>query len=175
MPTGTIKTSAKDRRQRFVTIRHAQCARTPARGVTLTELLLALAVAALLAAMAVPALSRYVDRSKITRAAGDIGKISLIISQFDLNHGRLPDSLAEVGLVDMLDPWGSRYEYFNIANATGNGKLRKDRNLVPINTDFDLYSSGKNGRSVGPLTAKDSRDDIIRANNGGFIGLAIDY
>jgi len=46
---------------------------------------------------------------------------------------------------------------------------------VPINTDFDLYSMGPDGRSAPPLTAKHSRDDIVRANDGAFIGLASDY
>jgi general secretion pathway protein G len=34
---------------------------------------------------------------------------------------------------------------------------------------------GKDGDSKAPLTAKASRDDIIRANNSAFIGLATDY
>lgn len=59
--------------------------------------------------------------------------------------------------------------------AGANGQARKDRNLVPINSDFDLYSMGRDGQSAPPLTAKVSRDDIVRANNGGFVGLASDY
>ncbi len=55
------------------------------------------------------------------------------------------------------------------------GQVRKDRFLVPINSDYDLYSRGKDGRSVPPLTAQQSRDDIIRANDGGFIGLASEF
>jgi general secretion pathway protein G len=55
------------------------------------------------------------------------------------------------------------------------GQARKDRALVPINTRFDLYSLGKDGRSAAPLTAADSQDDIVRANDGAFIGLARDY
>jgi general secretion pathway protein G len=51
-------------------------------------------------------------------------------------------------------------------------KARKDRFLVPINTDFDLYSMGKDGKSVAALTAAASRDDVVRAANGAFIGLA---
>jgi len=47
--------------------------------------------------------------------------------------------------------------------------------MVPINSDFDLYSMGKDGRSVAPLTAKDSRDDIVRANDGGYVGLASEF
>jgi hypothetical protein len=50
-----------------------------------------------------------------------------------------------------------------------------DHSLVPINTDFDLYSMGPDGRNSPPLTAKHSRDDIVRANNGAFIGVASDY
>jgi general secretion pathway protein G len=34
---------------------------------------------------------------------------------------------------------------------------------------------GKDGKSQSPLTAKASRDDIIRANNGQYVGLAADY
>jgi general secretion pathway protein G len=44
-----------------------------------------------------------------------------------------------------------------------------------LNSDYDLYSKGRDGRSVSPLTAKASRDDVIRASNGGFIGLGANY
>ena len=55
------------------------------------------------------------------------------------------------------------------------GKPRKDRFLHPINSDYDLYSMGKDGESVEPLTAKKSHDDVIRANDGGFVGLAVEF
>ncbi len=55
------------------------------------------------------------------------------------------------------------------------GQARKDRFLVPINSDYDLYSLGKDGRSVAALTAKDSRDDVVRASDGAFIGLASNF
>jgi general secretion pathway protein G len=53
--------------------------------------------------------------------------------------------------------------------------LRKDGKLNPLNTDFDLYSLGRDGESRETLNARPSRDDIVRANNGAFIGLAEDY
>jgi general secretion pathway protein G len=34
---------------------------------------------------------------------------------------------------------------------------------------------GEDGLSKKPLTAEDSRDDILRAGNGGFIGPAKDF
>ena len=52
------------------------------------------------------------------------------------------------------------------------GMARKDRFLVPINSTYDLYSMGADGKSVLPLTATYSHDDIIRANDGTYIGLA---
>jgi general secretion pathway protein G len=52
---------------------------------------------------------------------------------------------------------------------------RKDRFLVPINSRYDLYSRGPDGDSRPPLTALPSRDDIVMANDGGFIGLAAKF
>jgi len=46
---------------------------------------------------------------------------------------------------------------------------------VPLNSTYDLYSKGKDGASASPLTAKASADDVIRANDGGYIGLASGY
>jgi general secretion pathway protein G len=53
----------------------------------------------------------------------------------------------------------------------------KIKNLcnAEVNTDFDLYSKGKDGKSKIPFTAKASRDDIVRANNGRYIGPVSDY
>ena len=55
------------------------------------------------------------------------------------------------------------------------GKWRKDRFLNPLNNDFDIYSMGRNEATKKPLTAKASWDDIVRANNGEFIGLGSKY
>ncbi len=77
----------------------------------------------------------------------------------------------------MIDPWGNPYRYLNIealANP-GVGAVRKDHNLIPINGDYDLYSMGKDGRSVSPITGSPGQDDILRAGNGGYVGLAGDY
>jgi general secretion pathway protein G len=55
------------------------------------------------------------------------------------------------------------------------GKVRRDHFLVPVNTDFDLYSLGEDGKSQSPFTAAASQDDIVRADNGRFVGLVSDY
>ena len=65
----------------------------------------------------------------------------------------------------MTDPWGHAYQYTSHTDGSTRGSWRKDKNIVPINSDFDLYSMGKDGTSVPPLTAQASRDDIVRAND----------
>lgn len=142
---------------------------------SLLELLLALAAVAILAAIAVPAYSGYRDRMNVDTAIADIRRIELEIERYRTVHFRLPESLADVRLETLHDPWGRPYAYLNLQTALGRGAMRKDRNLVPINSDFDLYSLGKDGRSRPPLGARASLDDIVRANNGGFVGLAKDY
>jgi general secretion pathway protein G len=94
-----------------------------------------------------------------------------------MNDNRTPpDSLSAVGQGGKLDPWGRPYEYLRLEGVKGvAGKARKNKSLVPLNSDFDLYSKGKDGESVGPLTSPVSRDDVLRANDGGFIGLASEY
>lgn len=143
-------------------------------GVTLMELMITVAVAALLASVAIPAFNAQVNRAKVGRAIGDIGTLSLQLSRWELNAGSLPQTLAAAGLDGRIDPWGNPYRYLNVATAN-TGEVRRDRNLRPINTDFDLYSMGPDGATQTQLMGVQARDDIVRANNGGFLGIAKDY
>jgi len=148
----------------------------PCRGFTLGEMLLALAVSALLVAIAVPSYQSALLKAKIGATIADIGQIEMLISHYEpQNNGALPPDLATIGMDAKLDPWGHPYYYHTTVTGTGNGVGRKDKNLHPINTDYDLYSSGPDGKSVAPLTAKPSQDDIIRANDGSFLGVAASY
>jgi general secretion pathway protein G len=52
---------------------------------------------------------------------------------------------------------------------------RTDRFGVVLNTDFDLYSRGKDRRSADSISTPDSHDDILRANDGAFVGLASNF
>jgi len=147
------------------------------RGITLTELVIALAIAATLAAIVVPTYTGYVRDARTRQAIADIEQIEVRIERFRTNASRLPDALAEAGADGILDPWGNPYRYLRIEGAglKGKGSLRKDKNLVPVNSDFDLYSTGPDGETKPPFTAKAARDDIVRCRNGAWIGEADSY
>jgi general secretion pathway protein G len=146
------------------------------QGYTLIELAIVVGLVATLAAIGVPVYQSYLDRARITTAQSDISILQLKIQVYQEEDGKLPSNLSDVKW-DKPDPWGHPYEYLNFAEAGPGwkGKARKDKFLVPLNSTYDLYSNGKDGQSKPPLTVKISKDDIIRANDGAFIGLASMY
>ena len=144
-------------------------------GFTVIELLITCALILTIAAIAVPNLISALNAAKIAKAVGDIHAIGTDVMGYDATENKFPDTLDDVGDGNILDPWGNPYQFLNFSNVKGKGKMRKDRFLVPINTYFDLYSMGKDGKSVSPLTAQASQDDVIWANDGSFIGLASQY
>jgi general secretion pathway protein G len=134
-------------------------------------------VAALLVAMAVPSYARVVQRQKVAQAERDLRLLALAIERYRTQYGTPPETLSQLSVPIPRDPWGQDYQFLNFSSpAPGvNGKIRKDHNLHPLNSEFDLYSIGPDGRSSPPLTARGSRDDIIWARDGGYVGPAEDY
>ena len=151
---------------------------TRKQGFTLLDLLVAITIIAIISAIATPIYTQFVDSANDAAATSDILEIQLAIDQFNAATFAYPDDLTELAGVPTVDPWGNAYSYLRIdGNPTPGikGQQRKDKNLNPLNTDFDLFSVGKDGATKGPLTAKDSHDDIIRAGNGGFVGRGEDH
>jgi general secretion pathway protein G len=122
-----------------------------------------------------PAVVKMMDSANTTTSVDEISEMSASIDDFFKTNGRYPDDLEEVFGEVPLDKWGNPYQYLNMAKAKGNGKKRKDKNLVPINSDYDLYSMGPDGKTASPLTSNNSKDDIVRGRNGAFIGVATEY
>lgn len=144
----------------------------------MVEIMIVLAILATLTALSFPLYRDHIQRAQINTLMVNIRMVSDTILLFETENGRLPETLAEIG-VDILDPWGNPLQYIPIRGKplTGKGKVqpRKDKSLHPLNSDFDLWSMGPDGKTALPLTAKASHDDIIRAGDGNFLGIAKNY
>jgi general secretion pathway protein G len=147
------------------------------RGFTVFELLIAVAIMGVLVSLAIPAYDSYATKRNYAKATGDIIAVSQKIDNFYAINRRFPTDLAEIGLGNFIDPWGGAYGYLNIKNADPNVKIqpRKDKVLKPVNSDYDVYCIGKDGITSRDFNNPASFDDIVRASNGRYVGLAGEY
>ena len=158
-------------------------------GFTLIEIMIVLAIIGLLSVIAGSKYLGYIEKVRVASAIASIRAIEVQLDDYVRSEKPLPATLAEIGMDDKLDPWGYPFEYLPFpTTAPGSGKAgsnpkggsyigeaRKDHFLVPLNSDYDLYSVGRDGKTRPPLSAPDSADDVIRANDGAYIGLAANY
>ena len=96
-----------------------------------------------------PTSSDYIEHIHVMQAIMDISSIGKRLTVNQIITGKFPDTLAKINQDELLDPSGYSYHYLNLSNIKG--KARKDHKLTLINSNYDLYSSGKDGRSAGPL------------------------
>ena len=141
------------------------------RGFTLIEVMIVVVIIGALFAIAIPAYNTYLERANVTRAIAELRMLEGEIMAFWVGNDALPNDLADINKGGFLDPWGRPYVYQELITPEGKKKARSDHFDHPINSDYDLYSTGADGNSKGPLTANPSRDDIIRAADGKYIGL----
>jgi general secretion pathway protein G len=115
---------------------------------------------------------QYKNNAMIAVAVTDIRiiekQIALYVTE---NEGQLPNSLNDLTTIDTVnDPWGNPYQYLKIDGGNPPG-LRRNMSDNPVNTDYDLYSMGADGVSKPQFKFKTSRDDVVRAYEGRYVGL----
>jgi general secretion pathway protein G len=142
-------------------------------GFTLVELIVTMVIIGIVAALAIPAYSQFVERTKVTRAVAEIRGLEKDLLAKVIDGNPIPNSLNDIGRGALRDPWGNLYQYLNIANdPTG---ARESHFGVPLNSDFDLYSLGPNGLSEQDIAEANSLDDVVRAGGGNWVGLGADF
>ncbi len=149
--------------------------RQKSKAFTVIEFAVVLVIVALTYATLSPAVMNIVDTAKSADSSEVIDDMQDLIDDFFDANGFFPDSLEDVYDPVPLDPWENPYQYTNHDNVQGQGKKRKDKNLVPINSDYDLYSMGPDGKTTSALTAAIIHDDIVRGRNGAYVGVALYY
>jgi len=137
-------------------------------GFTLVELIVVMVVIGILAVMSIPSFTTYVNKTKNGRVLSEIRTLSTEISVYTLERGTNPPDLVAINRGGFLDPWKRVYMYTNIAG--GGTPLMDPLNVFSLNTDYDLYSMGVNGRSSTAGGDPDNDDDIVRSNDGSYVG-----
>jgi len=146
-------------------------------GLTLVEIAIVILIAALIIGTVTPVYLHIIENKRIDLAVDEITRLQKDIDRFGRRNMRFPNDLAEVYPTVPVDPWGNPYQYINIKNAISPAMInpRTDNNLKRLNADYDLYSDGRDKTSLSPVSANESRDDIIRAKNGNYVGIASEY
>jgi general secretion pathway protein G len=149
------------------------------RGFTLAELIVVITIVGILSTIGLSVYKHFIDSARNTRAVAEIRMYEKEIMNFLNETEKLPDALAELGLAVTQDPWKNQYQYINFDTSPGAEDNRRTKGAKgkgsPLNFDYDLYSMGKDGMSASALTDNVSKDDIIRAEDGGYTGLASEY
>ena len=156
-------------------------------GFTLIEIMLAVAILAIISAIAIPAYQGYIAEARIGTVIKDIRQMELVLNDlamdFDLASldgnvttprgvylvaGQITlgdTATAPAGGQAWEDPWGQIYLYRRPGVLVdGGGDLSNDSALPQ---GYDLYSFGADG--------SDSTENIVRGCNGEFVGVQSDH
>jgi general secretion pathway protein G len=143
-------------------------------GFTVIELLITLSIFMTVCAIAIPALVDAIKATKIARAVADVRTVGTAAYGYYAQQGNCPNTVQDIGYDQQVDPWGHGYQYLGL-NGNNGSHARLDRFGVPINIFFDVYSMGPDGVTSQSLADPVSKDDIVWANDGAYLGLASNY
>ena len=135
-----------------MTKRHPSRRDPRARGFTLIEIIVAIAILAILTALIVPRVVGKVDDAAIARARSDVQALTTALSLYKLDNNYYPTT--EQGLEALLDKPGGQPEPANWKKYLD--KLPKDPWGRPYqyispgsHGEIDVYSLGKDGQVGG--------------------------
>lgn len=141
-------------------------------GFTLIEMMLVVAIVALLFSLLAPVVTQARRKATITIAITDIRSLMQLITIYEDDHrGAAPKNLASVVDHEVLDPWNGEYVY-NRFDTISADDLRYYEAGNPLNSRYDLYSHGPDKVSSPSLNSGSGRDDVVRAADGLIVARA---
>lgn len=143
-------------------------------GFTMIEILVVMGILCILVFLSLPLYNELRNKAKVSVCMEDLRTLEKEIYAYSLSNGSYPVNLTKINRGEMRDPWGNLYIYDRIPHSDGTDAY-VDTGRHDINTDFDLYSKGKDGASTLDLTDSSADDDIIHGANGGYVGLGSNY
>ncbi len=137
------------------------------RGFTLVELIVVVGILGILALMALQTFNRYVVTVRINRTIADLRTLDKAILAYYIDKNALPTTLQEAGMGGQLDAWTRPYEYQLLG---GGAPALEDSLGLPLNELYDLYSKGIDGGTAVSAADASAADDIVRSNDGQYVG-----
>lgn len=117
------------------------------RGFTLMEMILVLAIIAVLVGMGIFATSGVIDDANIGRARADVKTLEMNVVRYKTNMNQVPTSLKDLASRpgNAKGPWRQLIQESALKDAWGNDyQYRNPGRHNP--TGYDIYSMGPDGR-----------------------------
>ena len=122
---------------------------TMQKGFTLIELMIVVAIIAILAAIAIPAYQDYVVRSQVSEGASLVEGSKTAVAEFFSNTGNLPSNNASAGVAASASIVGSYVRTVAIVNGVITATFS---NTSPQKANAAIVIVGKNTLVFSPIT-----------------------
>jgi len=147
-----------------------------ASGFTLIELMVVIAIIAIIAAIAIPNYQSFIQKGKEAEAMGMVRSIEGDVEAFFAKNNYFPDINELYNGNNPVDPWGEKMVYIPLDGYPAYlGFAKVDQSMTPLNSDYDVYSKGNDKITNKVVTNDVTQDDLLRANNGSFVGRGKEY
>lgn len=112
------------------------------KGFTIIELMIAVAIIGILAAIAVPAYSNYTNRAKASEALGLADSAKTAVSEFYQSNGSFPTSNTQAGLASPITGTNTQS-----VNVTTGGRIEATTSIAATNGTFTMTLTPTNSTS----------------------------
>lgn len=145
------------------------------QGFTLIELMITIGIISIIAAIAIPSYADFIRKGKEADAMTIVRNIEGDVEAFFAKNNYFPE-YDELYTSKPLDPWGQPMVYLPLDGYPAHlGFARVDQSMTPLNSDYDIYSIGDDALTNKVISSEAASDDLVRANNGSFVGRGKEY